>query len=46
MDLSLSAMNSQAGQKKRGIRVDYIQPGDPQQNAYIEQANRTIGYWS
>ncbi len=30
--------------KKRGIRVDYIQPGNPQQNAYIERANRTIRY--
>lgn len=30
--------------KKRGIRIDYIQPGNPQQNAYIERANRTIRY--
>ena len=30
--------------KNRGIRVDYIQPGNPQQNAYIERAKRTIRY--
>ena len=30
--------------KKRGIRIEYIQPGNPQQNAYIERANRTIRY--
>lgn len=30
--------------KKRGIRIEYIQPGNPQQNAYIERTNRTIRY--
>jgi len=28
----------------RGIRVEYIQPGNPQQNAYIERYNRTVRY--
>ena len=28
----------------RGIRIEYIQPGQPQQNAYVEQFNRTDRY--
>lgn len=30
--------------KKRNIRIEYIQPGKPQQNAYIERYNRTVRY--
>ena len=30
--------------KTRNIRIEYIQPGKPQQNAYIERTNRTIRY--
>ena len=30
--------------KKRGIRMEYIQPGKPQQNAYVERFNRTVRY--
>ena len=30
--------------EKRGIRLEYIQPGNPQQNAYVERFNRTVRY--
>lgn len=29
---------------RRSIRIDYIQPGKPQQNAYVERFNRTVRY--
>ena len=27
-----------------GIKLDYIQPGNPQQDAYVERYNRTVRY--
>ena len=30
--------------QKQGVRLEHIQPGNPQQNAYIERYNRTVRY--
>jgi putative transposase len=32
--------------EKRGVRLEYIQPGKPQQNGYLARYNRTVrGEW-
>jgi putative transposase len=36
------AITQWAGQ--HGIALNYIQPGKPQQNAYVERFNRTVRY--
>jgi putative transposase len=30
--------------EQRGIHIEFIQPGQPQQNAYVERYNRTVRY--
>jgi transposase InsO family protein len=30
--------------EKQGVTIQHIQPGQPQQNAYIERYNRTVRY--
>ena len=35
-------LTSRAG--KRGVELQYIQPGKPQQNAYVERYHRTVRY--
>ena len=35
---------TRAWAEKHGIRIDFIQPGNPQQNAYVERYNRTVRY--
>jgi len=36
------SLQIQAWAKRQGIQLQYIQPGKPQQNAYVERFNRTV----
>lgn len=43
MNRRISVVRFVVGQKKRGIyQLDYIQPGERQQDAYVERYNRTV----
>ncbi len=44
MALSRSVRLCKTGASRRGIRIEYIQPDNPQQNAYVERFNRTVRY--
>ncbi|WP_396902166.1 integrase core domain-containing protein [Burkholderia anthina] len=41
---SARMLRSLNGLGSYGIRFDYLQPGKPQQNAYVERFNRTVRY--
>ena len=41
---NISAPRSSRWAEKHKIDITYIQPGKPQQNAYVERYNRTVGY--
>ena len=34
----------EAWAEKHGIHIEFIEPGNPQQNAYVERYNRTVRY--
>ena len=38
------SLRLQSWARREGIRLAYIQPGKPQQNAYVERYNRTVRY--
>ncbi|MFT7228591.1 MAG: putative transposase [Methylophilaceae bacterium] len=33
-----------SGKRKCGIRIDFIQPGNLQQNTYVQRYNRSVRY--
>lgn len=43
-DYTFISQDLSAWASKQGIQLEFIQPGNPQQNVYVERYNRTVRY--